>query len=192
MKKYTLIKNSSEEIMLVRTNMIYEVVNLDYSCDKTCIFNKKREELTPTEGYYHKDYFVNNEEEILVVKVRDIKDDPELMSSFSSESHLTINDGWDEIEVIDVTEYYMSYIYGKAIDIEHGINTDTIIIDGEDDPDGWKSEEEVNVVDWYCEYEQNYPTQEYTRILVLDDGRKVRETTPFLEDKDMCSYEFVD
>lgn len=191
MKKYTICSNTEGEILLVPTDDIYKVVNLEHCNDHSYIYDKKREELTPTEGYYPTDYFADNGNEVLVVKTEDIENDDELMRSLNGNKHLTIVDGWEEVDVIDITETYMAYPYGNAVDIEHGINTTTIIIDGEDDLYGWKSDEDVSIVDWYCEHEQVYPTQEYSRILICDNGKKIRETTPFDLDNDICSYEFV-
>lgn len=73
----------------------------------------------------------------------------------------------------------MSYVAGKAVDVEHGVNTTQVIFDAEDDDDGWKSVDEVEA-DYYVEHEQDYPYQELTRIYECSNGRTIRETSPSL------------
>lgn len=190
-KEYTVLENAQGDILIVNTDDIYDVVYLNTGYDRSYIYNTKTGDLTSTEDYYPSNYF-RDSDEILVVMAADIASDEELSRNLACERHLTIYDGCDEIDVIDVTDTYMSYTCGHAVDIEHGINTDTIVIDVEDDIYGYKTVDEVNIVDWYCEYVQDYPNQEYTRILILDNGKRVRETSPFFPDDDICSYEYCD
>ncbi len=177
--------------MMVPTKDIYEVVYLMNCIDCSYILTPDGD-LISTEGYYPTDYFDGSDER-LVVKCEDNAD----LHLNADGEILTIqdpDDPWDEdakIDVIDVTENYMSYVEGKAVDIEHGINTEQVIFDADDDDDGWKSVDEVDA-DWYIEHEQDYPNQEFTRIYECSNGRKIREICPFCPDDTMDVYEYVE
>ncbi len=177
--------------MMVPTKDIYEVVYLQYCADGSYILTPNGE-LDPTEGYYPTDYFDGSDER-LVVKC---EDNEELHLNADGEI-LTIQDPcdpWDEdakIDVIDVTDSWMSYVAGKAVDIEHGINTTQVIFDADDDDDGWKSVDEVEADD-YVEHEQDYPNQELTCIYECSNGKTIRETFAFFSDTQMNVYEYVD
>lgn len=194
MKKFTILERTcceGLEVMMVPTKDIYEVVYLQYCVDSSFILTPNGE-LNPTEGYYPTDYFDGSDER-LVVKC----EDNEKFHLNADGEILTIqdpDDPWDEdakIDVIDVTADWMSYVAGKAVDIEHGINTTQVIFDADDDDDGWKSVEEVDA-DYYVDHEQDYPNQELTRIYECSNGRKIRETSPFFADYQMEVYEYID
>ncbi len=191
MKKYTILEDCGNNVMMVPTKNIYKVINLQNDIDYTYILTPDGE-LEPTEGYYPIDYF-DGLDSRLVVK----KEDNDNFSLNADGEILTIQDPadpWDEdakIDVIDVTESWMSYASGKAVDVEHGINTTQIIFDAEDDDDGWKSVDEVDA-DSHVEHEQDYPNRELTRIYECSNGRKIRETSPFFADDHMNTYEYID
>ena len=177
--------------MMVPTKDIYEVVYLQYCSDGSYILTPDGE-LIPTEGYYPTDYFDGSDERLVITR----EDNEDLKLNASGEI-FTIQDPYDpwdkdaKIDLIDVTDEWMSYIAGKAVDIEHGINTTQVIFDAEDDDDGWKSVDEVEA-DFYLEHVQDYPNQEFTCIYECSNGRKIRKTSPFFCDVQMDIYEYVE
>ncbi len=188
MKKYTILQDAENNVMLIENAYVYDVVYLCTSIDKAYIYNKENEELTSTDGFYPSDWFERDDKEILVIKKEDI--DCGSASNVSGGEYFTVIDGWDEVEVVDVTSTYMSYIYGHAIDIEHGINTDQVLFDLDDADMGWKSIAEVDAESEH-EHDQDYPRQEATRLYYCDNGMVIRETSPFFADKDRDVYEIV-
>ena len=191
MRKYTILENYEGNVMMIPTKDIYEVVYLQTCCDYTYILTPDGE-LEPTEGYYPADYFVGSDERLVVKREDNINH-----RLFAGDEFFTIKDPedpWDEdaeIDVIDVTDEWMSYVDGKAVDVEHGINTTQVIFDAEDNDYGWKTVDEVEA-DYYVEHVQNYPDQELTRIYECSNGRKIRETSPFFADDQMETYEYID
>ncbi len=184
---YTLLKNGEGDILLIPTGCSYKVVRLESCEDDSMIWDG--ETLESTEGVYPSDYFEDSDKHLVI--------SAEYANRYQiSGEHFTIPDpeSWEgeEIELVDVSDLYMSNIFGNAYDYPHGLNSEQIIFDSDEECDGWRTEEDVEVVDWYLEHQQDYPRQEYTRILVLADGRKIRETTPFDQDRFMETYEFVD
>ena len=190
MKNFTILENEENQVMMVKSDDIYGVAYLNHSIDHSYILENG--ELTATEDMYPCTMF--DEDTRIVVKVEDIKNDRELSHNLASYPRLTIKDEWDDedIELIDVTDCYNDE-YGKAVDIEHGINTDTIYFDVQDDDTswGWHSVEEVEA-DYEIEHYQDYPNQELTRIYTCSNGKKIRETSPFFADQSIESYEYVD
>ena len=191
MRKYTILEDKENNVMMIPTKDIHEVVYLQTCLDYSYILTPDGD-LVPTEGYYPTDYFDESEER-LVVK-REDNDNYRLNAGGEILTIQDPNDSWDndaKIDVIDVTDDWMSYVDGKAVDIEHGINTTQVIFDTEDDDDGWKSVDEVEA-DYYIEHQQDYPNQELTRIYECSNGRKIRETSPFFADDQMETYEYID
>ena len=191
MRKYTILEDKENNVMMIPTKDIYEVVYLQNCIDCSYILTTNGE-LLPTEGYYPTDYFDESSER-LVVRCED-NDTHHLNADGEILTIQDPNDPWDndaKVNVIDVTDDWMSYVFGKAVDVEHGINTTQVIFDAEDDDDGWKSVDEVEA-DYYVEHEQNYPNQELTRIYECGNGRKIRETSPFFADDQMETYEYID
>lgn len=68
MKKYTILKNSENGIMLVSAKGIYDVVHLNTSEDGAYIYHEDTGEFEFTEGFYHADYFEVYTDEKLVVR----------------------------------------------------------------------------------------------------------------------------
>ena len=191
MRKYTILEDSENNVMMIPSKDIFEVVYLQHCVDCTYILTPAGE-LIPTEGYYPIDYFDGSKER-LVVKCED-NDSHSLNAGGEILTIQDPNDPWSDdakIDVIDVTDDWMSYVDGKAVDVEHGINTTRVIFDAEDDDDGWKSVDEVEA-DYYVERQQDYPNQELLRIYECSNGRKIRETSPFFADDQMDTYEYID
>lgn len=191
-KKYTILETDGGQVMLVKSSAIYDVAYLYTSIDHSYILDKN-EVLRPTEDYYPLDYFENNDER-LVVKEEDIKNDKQLVEYFKNAERIVIRDEWDEedIVLIDASDY-MCCATAKAVDIEHGINTDTIYFDIDDDCgiETWHSVEEVEA-DYEVEHHQDYPNQPFTRIYTCSNGKKIRETSPFFADDSIETYEYID
>lgn len=68
MKKYTILKNSENGIMLVSAKGIYDVVHLNTSEDGAYIYHEDTGEFEFTEGFYQADYFEVYTDEKLVVR----------------------------------------------------------------------------------------------------------------------------
>lgn len=190
MKNFTVIENSENEVMMIPTDSIENVVYLNTGYDHSYILDADGE-LASVEGYYSEDYFTGSDER-LVVKADDIKDDKELMRSFADAERFSVRLGWDDedTELIDATGY-MSYVSAKRAIVEHGINHDEIIFDADDDDYGWKSVDEVTAEHEH-EYDQDYPRQEATCIWTLSNGKKIRETFPFFSDDHRNVFEYID
>lgn len=198
-RKCTIIRND-DDIILVRNSDIYDVVWL-CSCDDHAQILTADGELQPTEGWYPADYFEGSDERLVMT----LEDYNSYYNTDLTEDDVCDGDEWEEIAdpysvddddtlwVTDVTKTWMSYDRAKAVDIEHGINTDTIAFDYEEgDPDtDWMTDDEVTIVDWECEYMQDYPNHELTRLYYLDNGKVVREYSPFFSDQFRNYYRYV-
>ena len=187
MKKYTIIKSEyDDEIIMVNPSSVYTVAYFCHSIDKTYVMQYN--ELSPTDGFYPTDTcedgdirFVIKETDIPASELNNYDDCPRI--------HFRDEYG-DDIVLVDVSVWCRSYVWGKAVDIQHGINTDTITFDCDDDDQGWKTLEEVEG-EWEHEHDQDYPNQEATSIFTCADGRKIRKTYPFFADQNRETYEFI-
>lgn len=182
MKKYTILERGFEnekEVMLINNSDIYDVVWLQ-TCVDDCYILSEDGNLSSVEDYYPSNYFEGSKDR-LVIPVSRIR-----QRMLSGETIEIEGKGY-----IDVTEDYMSYVTAKAVDIEHGINTDRIVFDADDDEYGWKSVGEADA-EAYTEHEQDYPRQQLTRIYECSNGSKIRETSPFFPDDSIESYEYID
>lgn len=192
MKKYTILENAENDVMMVKSEDIYGVVSLYTGCDHSYILYNDGE-LRSTDGYYSVNYFKNNDAR-LVVKEEDIKNDKDLVKFFKDAERIIIRDEFyeEDIVLIDASGY-LSCAVGKAVDIQHGINTDTIYFDMDDDYTswGWHSEEEVDA-ELEHENDQDYPNQQATCLWHLDNGRTIRETIEFFSDDHMNTFAYVE
>lgn len=188
MKKYTILQNLENEIMLVSTHGIYDVVHLNTSEDGAYIYHKDTGEFEYTEGFFEADYFEVNTDERLVVR----KDWAERYNTnLLREREITLDYEFEgEVEFIDVTDIYMIYTFGKAVEIEHGINTDIIVFDGIEEETEWSS---IGECDAEVEPErgQDYPRQEATCLYHCDNGLVIREYCPFFADEQPTTFEVI-
>lgn len=65
MRKYIILENKEDNVMMIPSKDIYEVVYLQYCIDCTYILTPAGE-LIPTEGYYPTDYFDGSDERLVV------------------------------------------------------------------------------------------------------------------------------
>ena len=199
-RKCTIIRND-DDIILVDNSDIYDVVWLNTADDHAQIL-KANGELQPAEDWYPADYFRGSDERLVMT----LEDYNSYYNTDLTEDDVRDDDEWEEIVdpygvddddtlwVTDVTETWMSYDRAKAVDIEHGINTDTIAFDYEEDnsDEGWSTDEEdVTIVDWVVEHHQDYPNQEGTILYYLDNGKVIRKYSPFFADQSRDYYEYV-
>lgn len=176
MKEYTIIKNCKDEMMVVKTADIYEVVYLSTIFDNSYILSEDGE-LHITDGYYPMDYFANSGER-LVVKRKDV----EKYKLIVRGEYFTINCNGKQIEVLDVTKDWMAYSFGKAVKMPQG----EIIFDADGDEryDDWWTIAEVDakVRNTNCLIE---------RLWHCDNGWEIKET--HYPNKNVPSkFEFVD
>jgi hypothetical protein len=200
-RKCTIIRDGryGDDIILVRNSAIYDVVWLHTCVDHAQILTADGE-LQPTEGWYPADYFEGSDERLVMT----LEDYNSYYNTDLTEDDVCDDDEWEEIAdpysvddddtlwVTDVTKTWMSYDRAKAVDIEHGINTDTIAFDYEEDDDtGWMTDDKVVIVDWELEHEQDYPNHELTLLYYLDNGKVVRKYSPFFSDQSRDYYRYV-
>lgn len=193
----TILRNQdTDEILLIPTDEAYKVAWLQCCEDRSYIMPrdaKYESELNPTEGWYRVDRFGDDDSEILVGKWEELKKDEDWAKMFANAPKIKILEDWsnEEIELVNLKEW-LSYNNAMAIDIEHGINTNQIIFDYEDnDGHGWIAEEEVEARLEH-EHDQDYPNQEATCLWYCDNGMTIRESVAFFSDDHMNTFEVVE
>lgn len=196
LKSYTIIRNTASddnEIFLVRTNEIQDSVYLNYSEDKSQVYNSEADSLTPTEDFYPKDYFDRHSNERLVMTLEDYN---EYYGCRLTEDDVCNDDEWVELAidwdgptfVKDITDEWMSYSDEHIVSLDYAGKEYTFAIGG--DYGTWETVDEVCVIDTQMEHEEKYPTQNMTRLLYLDNGEVLRETSSYYEG-DLETYEYV-
>ncbi len=177
MKQFTILKNDKSEIKVVNTDNIYNVVHLNTGCDHSLILHADGD-LEPTDGYYPQNEFEDSEDRLVVQKK-----DVEKWGLVVSGDAFSINYHGETIDVIDVTEEWMKYPFGKAV--ECGCETIVFDNDGDDRYGNWWTIAEVDAET------RAWVDEGYIRgaIFYCDNGWKIKST---LHPKSLITYEFMD
>lgn len=195
---YTIIRSSYDrednQIMLIPTEDIIEAVWLQTCEDGTQILDVASGSLSPTEDFYPVDYFDNSDVR-LVFKLEDYNS---YFDCHLTEDDVEDDDKWIKLEdwfgnvtyVTDISDEFKSWDTTKIATVYYGTKDRTYAIDG--DLGTWETVDEVEIVDRVREHDQDYPRQECTNLLYLDNGKVLRETLPFCEDDGPAYYEYVD
>ena len=176
MKEFTIIKNYKNEIAVIKTADIYEVVYLNTIFDNSYILSDDGE-LHITDGYYPMNYFINNTER-LVVKRTDV----ERYKLIVRGEYFAINWNGKSIEVLDVTKDWMAYSFGKAVKIPSG----EIIFDADGDErfgDWWTIAEVDAIIK-----STNNPME---KMYHCDNGWEIKELS-YPNKNVMSEFEFID
>lgn len=181
--------------MLIPTEDITKAIWLQTCEDGTQILDVASGSLSPTEDFYPKDYFEDNTDVKLVF---DLEDYNRYFGCDLTEDDVKDDANWIRLEdwfgnvtyVRDISDEFKSWNTTKIATVYSGTKERTYAIDG--DLGTWETVDEVEIVDSEIEHEQDYPSQELTRLLYLSNGKVLRETSPFCEDDGPECYEYVD
>ena len=198
MTTYTIIRSTydreDQQIMLIPTEDIIEAIWLQTCEDGTQILDVATGSLSPVEDFYPINYFDDNSDKKLVVTVEDYH---LLFDRHLTEDDVKDDEDWIKLEdwfgtvtyVKDITDEFKSWNTTKIATVSFGIKEETYAIDG--DLGTYETVGEVEIVDRVREHDQDYPRQECTNLLYLDNGKVLRETLPFCEDDGPAYYEYV-
>lgn len=195
---YTIIRSTydreNEQIMLIPTEDIIEAVWLQTCEDDTQILDVASGSLSPTEDFYPLYYFDRGTEKL----VMELEDYNKHFDRHLTEDDVEDDKDWIKLEdwfgnityVTDITDEFKSWDTTKIATVYYGTEERTYAIDG--DLGTYETVDEVEIVERVHEHDQDYPRQECTNLLYLDNGKVIRETLPFFEDDGPAYYEYVD
>ena len=164
---YKIIANDfdNDDALLIRVEDIYETAYLSNDTDGTWVYDKDRNEVTPTEGFYTDDTWIVEENENGEIEV----------------------DGRRFSGITDKVSFDC-----QTIDIQHGINTERIVFDSEFGQ--YHTVLDIVFIEKLESIPQNYPNQEFVQKYRVKDAEGnfflVTETHPFFADDAYPTVEF--